>query len=75
MQVAQTLRDAGYSEEDYTTVSILSPAGMDKAIGKNKAAELLGGLITRTPGAPTIAPADDKRPAYTTADDFEEIGG
>jgi hypothetical protein len=75
MQVAQTLRDAGYSEEDYTTVSILSPAGMDKAIGKNKAAELLGGLITRAPGAPTIAPADDKRPAYTTADDFEEIGG
>jgi hypothetical protein len=75
MQVAQTLRDAGYSKEDYTTVSILSPAGMDKALGKNKAAELLGGLITRAPGAPTIAPADDKRPAYTTADDFEEIGG
>lgn len=75
MQVAHTLRNAGYSEEDYTTVSILSPAGMDKAIGKNKAAELLGGLITRAPGAPTIAPADDKRPAYTTADDFEEIGG
>lgn len=75
MQVAQALRDAGYSEEDYTTVSILSPAGMDKAIGKNKAAELLGGLITRAPGAPTIAPVDDKRPAYTTADDFEEIGG
>jgi hypothetical protein len=37
---------------------------MDKAIGKKKVAELLEGLIERAPGAPTIAPITDKRPAY-----------
>lgn len=73
MQVAQALRDAGYTEEDYTTVSILSPAGMDKALGKNKVAELLGDLITRAPGAPTIAPESDKRPNYNPADDFKNL--
>lgn len=73
MQVAQALRDAGYSEEDYTTLNILSPAGMDKALGKKKVAELLGDLITRTPGAPTIAPESDKRPNYNPADDFKNL--
>jgi hypothetical protein len=37
---------------------------MDKAIGKKKVAELLEDLIERAPGAPTIAPETDKRPAY-----------
>lgn len=75
MQVAQALRDAGYSEEDYTTLNILSPAGMDKALGKKKVAELLGDLITRAPGAPTIAPESDKRPNYNPADDFKNLEG
>lgn len=73
LQVAQALRDAGYTEEDYTTVSILSPAGMDKALGKKKVAELLDDLITRAPGAPTIAPESDKRPNYNPADDFKNL--
>lgn len=67
MAVAHALRTAGYKEEDYTTLSILSPAGMDKAIGKNKVAELLAPLIERAPGAPTIAPETDKRPKYDQA--------
>jgi hypothetical protein len=37
---------------------------MDKAIGKKKVAELLADMIDRAPGAPTIAPESDKRPAY-----------
>lgn len=73
MKVAQALRDAGFSEADYTTISILSPAGMDKAIGKKRVAELLGDLVYRAPGSPTIAPETDKRPAYTTADEFDDL--
>lgn len=72
-QVAKALQDAGYKEEEYTTVSILSPAGMDKALGKARAAELLSGLVDRAPGAPTIAPESDKRPTYDRTAEFDKI--
>lgn len=73
LQVAKALQDAGYKEEEYTTTSILSPAGMDKALGKARAAELLGGLVDRAPGAPTIAPESDKRPTYDRTAEFENL--
>ena len=62
--VANALTNAGYSEDDITETKLLSPAAMDKAIGKKKAAELLEQFIDRSPGAPTIAPETDKRPVY-----------
>lgn len=61
LAVAAALDAAGVSRDDYTTVSLLSPAEMDKALGKKRAAELLAGLITRAPGAPTVVPVTDKR--------------
>jgi hypothetical protein len=64
LKVAAALEAAGYSREDYTETKLHSPAAMDKAIGKKKVAELLEQLIDRAPGAPTLAPASDKRPAY-----------
>ena len=62
--VAETLKSAGYSLEDITKTELLSPAAMEKAIGKKKAAELLSELIEQRAGAPTIAPMTDKRPVY-----------
>ena len=56
LEVAEVLIGAGYHQEEYTETKLLSPAAMDKAIGKKKAAELLADLIDRSPGAPTIAP-------------------
>jgi hypothetical protein len=73
LQVLQALTEAGYAREDVTETKLLSPAAMDKAIGKKKAAELLTSLIDRAPGAPTIAPETDKRPVYNRADDFENL--
>lgn len=64
LQVAEALKTAGYSREDYTEVKLLSPAGMDKAIGKKKVEELLTTYIDRAPGSPTVVPESDKRPAY-----------
>lgn len=71
LQALATLEAAGYLKEEITETKLLSPAGMDKALGKKKAAELLGSLIDRAPGAPTIAKENDKRPAY---DQRAEIG-
>lgn len=76
LQVLAALEGAGYEKAEVTQTQLLSPAAMDKAIGKKKAAELLAALIDRAPGAPTIAPESDKRPAYDRKaeimKDFEE---
>lgn len=73
LKVAGILSEAGYSKEDYTETKLLSPAAMDTALGKKKAAELLKDHIDRAPGKPTVVPASDKRPAYNRADDFENL--
>lgn len=62
-EVAATLANL-YPMDQFTETRLLSPSQMDKAIGKKKVAELLEDLIDRAPGAPTIAPETDKRPAY-----------
>lgn len=73
VKVDAVLHSAGYSTEDYTETKLLSPAAMDKALGKKRTAELLADLIDRAPGTPAIVPETDKRPAYTTADDFKTL--
>lgn len=72
LQVADALKAAGYSQEDYTETKLLSPAAMDKALGKKKAAELLVGLVERAAGAPTIAEITDKRPTYNRLAEAQE---
>ncbi len=73
LKVAEVLRSAGFSTEDFTETKLLSPAGMDKALGKKRAAELLTDLIERAPGSPVIADEKDKRPNYNPEDDFESL--
>lgn len=62
LAVAEKLALAGFTVAEVTETKLLSPAAMDKALGKKKVAELLDGLIDRSPGAPTVVPASDKRP-------------
>ena len=64
LEVAEVLKAAGYQLGDITETKLLSPAAMDKAIGKKKVAELLTAHIDRSPGAPTVVPETDKRPTY-----------
>ena len=64
MEVAKALGEAGYTIEEVTETKLLSPAAMDKALGKKKVAELLTDMIDRSPGAPTVVPLTDKRPVY-----------
>lgn len=63
-EVAHALHAAGYCTGDFTETKLLSPVGMDKAIGKRKVAELLKQMIARSPGAPTVVPDTDRRPVY-----------
>ena len=65
-EVASTLSTI-YALEDYTKTELLSPAAMEKALGKKKVAELLDGFIETKTGAPTVVPETDKRPKYDQA--------
>jgi hypothetical protein len=60
----ESMKDNGYTLEDITETKLLSPAGMDAAIGKKLAAELLGSVIVREPGSPIIVRETDKRPVF-----------
>jgi len=58
------LAAAGYFPDQYTEVKFLSPAKLEKALGKKKVSELVGSLIVSTPGSPTVAPESDKRKPF-----------
>ena len=73
LEVAEVLIGAGYSQDDYTETKLLSPAAMDKALGKKKVAELLAKCIDRAPGSPTIVPESNSKPAYDPTADFEKL--
>ena len=58
------LRGGCSSEGIYSKPELLSPAALEKSIGKKKVAELVGALIVSKPGSPTIAPESDKRKPF-----------
>ena len=53
------------------TKKLISPTQAEKILGKKD--DRLNGLIVKPPGKPSLAPADDKRPALNNLDDFEAI--
>ena len=49
-------------------------AQLEKVIGKQRFGELVGGMITKSPGKPALPAESDKRPAYNgAAADFSEV--
>lgn len=58
------LEAGGCTYDEYTKTEILSPAALEKSIGKKKVAELVGSLIVTKPGNPTVAPESDKRKPF-----------
>ena len=70
--VAATVENAGYDPYERKVLGITA---MTSLLGKKKFEELLGGMITKPPGKPTLVPNSVKRPALNTAkDDFKEEG-
>lgn len=68
--VAQAVSSAGFDPYEHKVLGITA---MEKALGKGKFAELLGGLIEKPQGKPTLVPASDKRPEINNAKhDFME---
>lgn len=68
--VAKTVASAGYDPYEHKVMGITA---MEKTLGKIKFLELLGALVEKPQGKPTLVPEGDKRPAiHTAADDFAD---
>ena len=68
--VASAVVNAGY---DPYEKKLLGITAMTSLLGKTKFNELLGGLIEKPQGKPTLVPETDKRQALNTAiDDFKD---
>ena len=74
--VANTLIEAGYEEDNLYTRSLLGITAMEREVGKKKINQLLGELIIKPSGKPTLVPESDKRPEINSTDaakaDFSE---
>lgn len=64
-KVAEKLTANGIDECIIYTKSLLGITAMEKAITKKRFAELLGDLVIKPQGKPTLAPLSDKRPEWS----------
>ena len=74
--VARAAASAGY--RDIYKKTLIPITEMEKLMGKQTFKEVLGGLVAKPIGKPTLVPASDKRPAITTTGanhDFNEFKG
>lgn len=72
--VAQAANAAGY--HDIYKKSLIPITEMERLMGKKTFAEVLGSLVEKPKGKPTLVPASDKRPAISITganQDFTEI--
>lgn len=70
-QVAEAAKEAGYT--DIYRKSLIPLIEMQKLMGKQKFEEVLGGLVFKPPGKPTLVPVADKRPAINVMNAINEF--
>ena len=72
--VAETAKASGY--KDIYRQSLITLTEMQKLMGKTKFEEILGNLIYKPPGKPTLVPISDKRLSMNVSNvknEFNEI--
>ena len=74
-KVADTLIGEGYEEPMIFERKLATITKLEALVGKKKFAKLLGGLVVKPLGKPTLVPDSDDRPEYeaasSAADDFK----
>lgn len=69
--VAEAAKEAGY--KDIYRQSLIPLTEMQRLMGKDRFEEILGGLITKAPGRPTLVPKSDRRPAMSVSNAINEF--
>ena len=74
-KVREQLNRAGFDNEHIEKRGLKSPAEIEKLVGKGAFDALLSGYVSQKEGALELAPEDDKRPEYSSANvDFDDMG-
>ncbi len=72
--VSKRLLDAGFKEADFMKpTELIGVTAMKKLVSTRRFNDLLGDLMVKTEGKLTLAPVDDKRPAYDPAEGFTDL--
>ena len=67
-KAVKLLRKAGYTDDViYKPLAMQTITDLEKAITKKKFSKLLGSVIEKPPGKPTLVLEDDERPEYDPA--------
>ena len=69
--VAEAAKEVGY--KDIYRQSLIPLTEMQRLMGKDRFEEILGGLITKAPGRPTLVPKSDRRPAMSVSNAINEF--
>lgn len=72
-EVVDVLLGEGFESYEIFDPKLRSLTDLEKSLGKNKFNELLGAEVINAPGKPTLAQADDDRPAVgaSAADEYD----
>lgn len=68
-KVIDSLKKAGYSDDQIFTRKVITITAVEKLLGKKKSGEILKGLIFKPKGSPTLAEISDKREALNLTEE------
>lgn len=73
-KIKEVLKDAGYEESQYIKQDLKGVGDLEKLVGKRQFTNLVGDLVIKPPGAPTLVPETDRRPPLNDVhSDFENM--
>ena len=74
VKAAKLLRKAGYGDDViYKPIKMQGITELEKALTKKKFTTLLGSVVEKPPGKPTLVPEEDERPEYDSAKNEFEV--
>ena len=74
VKAVELLRKAGYSDDViYKPLKMQGITELEKALTKKKFTTLLGSVVEKPPGKPTLVPEEDDRPEYDSAKNEFEV--
>lgn len=72
-QVAQILIDNGFSEDEMYSMKLKGISEIERLVGKKNFTSMLGEVVVKPQGKPTLVPESDKRPSLGAEDAINDF--